>query len=152
MSDLCIELHNHSRSSVPDEALFRRCCEAALSERKPPLELEISLLDEAPARAINLQFRGRDYATNVLSFPFEPLPGVDLPILGELILCPSVVEREALEQGKSAQAHWAHLLIHGCLHLLGYDHEQEADAELMENRERELLAQLGYPDPYQDEQ
>jgi len=152
MSDLGIELHNHSRSSVPDEALFRRCCEAALSERKPPLELEISLLDEESAHAINLQFRGRDYATNVLSFPFEPLPGVDLPILGELILCPSVVEREALEQGKTLEAHWAHLLIHGCLHLLGYDHEQEIDAEMMENRERELLAHLGYPDPYQDEQ
>ncbi|KXU34838.1 rRNA maturation RNase YbeY [Ventosimonas gracilis] len=152
MSELCIELHNHSRLTVPDEALFRRCCAAALSERKPPLELEISLLDEEPARAINMAFRGRDYATNVLSFPFEPLPGVDLPILGELILCPAVIEREAIEQGKSAQAHWAHLLIHGCLHLLGYDHEQELQAQRMENRERELLADLGYPDPYQDEQ
>jgi len=87
-----------------------------------------------------------------LSFPFEPLPGIDLPIMGELILCPVVVEREAGEQGKSLNAHWAHLLIHGCLHLLGYDHEQEFDAQIMENRERELLATLGYPDPYQDEQ
>jgi len=151
MFNLRLELHNHSSMVVPDEALFRRCCEVALSERKPPLELEISLLDESEARAINLEFRGRDYATNVLSFPFEPLPGIDLPIVGELILCPAVVEREAGEQGKSLDAHWAHLLIHGCLHLLGYDHEQEADAQIMENRERELLAALGYPDPYQDD-
>jgi len=152
MSNIALELHNHSGESVPDEALFQRCCGLALSERKPPLSLEISLLDEAAARAINLEFRGRDYATNVLSFPFEPLPGIDLPILGELILCPAVVEREAGEQGKSLDAHWSHLLIHGCLHLLGYDHEQEFDAQIMENRERELLATLGYPDPYQDEQ
>jgi len=152
MPDIRIELHDHSRESVPAEALFQCWCEAALSERKPPLEVEISLLEESEARAINLEFRGRDYATNVLSFPFEPLPGIDLPILGELILCPAVVEREANEQGKGFEAHWAHLVIHGCLHLLGYDHEQEQQAEIMENRERELLATLGYPDPYQDEQ
>jgi len=151
MSDIRVDLYHHCQQSVPDETLFRRWCEVALSGQKTALEVEISLLDEAQARALNLEFRGRDYATNVLSFPFEPLPGVDLPILGELILCPAVVAREADEQGKTLEAHFAHLVIHGCLHLLGYDHEQEADAGIMESRERELLAVLDYPDPYQDE-
>jgi len=155
MPEITLELHNHCAPesvAVPAEALLQRCCELALGAQKAPLTLEISLLEEDEARAINQEFRGRDYATNVLSFPYEALPGLDLPLLGELILCPAVVAREAAAQGKALDAHWAHLVIHGCLHLLGHDHEEDGQAQLMEQRERELLAQLGYPDPYQDDE
>jgi probable rRNA maturation factor len=89
----------------------------------------------------------------VLSFPAEVPEGIlDIPLLGDLVICVPVVEREAREQGKTAEAHWAHLVIHGCLHLLGYDHLEDEEAEEMEALERELLSELGYPDPYADDE
>lgn len=95
------------------------------------------------ARDLNRGFRGRDYATNVLSFAYG-----DNPLSGDLVVCVPVVEAEAREQGKSPQAHFAHMIVHGMLHLQGYDHETDADANVMEDREREILSVLGYPDPY----
>ena len=106
------------------------------------------IVDEAEGRALNARWRGRDYATNVLSFPAELPPGVALPLLGDLVVCAPVVAREAAEQGKPEADHWAHLVIHGTLHLLGFDHESESDAVVMEGLERELLAGLGIGDPY----
>lgn len=102
-------------------------------------------VDAAEGQTLNRDYRHKDYATNVLSFVYESAPKVS----GDLVICLPVVLREAVEQGKSAEAHFAHLIAHGMLHLLGYDHETGAkDAARMEAREREILADLGYPDPY----
>lgn len=136
-------------AALPGEAQLRQWCELALRQRTAPSELTIRIVDEAEGRELNHTWRGRDYATNVLSFPAEIPDGLlDIPLLGDLVICAQVVEREAAEQGKSAEAHWAHLVIHGCLHLLGYDHIEDAEAEEMEALERQLLAELGHPDPY----
>ncbi len=137
---------------LPTEADFRRWCELALRPRTADSELTIRLVDEAEARELNHTWRHKDYATNVLSFPADIPDGLlDIPLLGDLVICAPVVVREATEQGKALAAHWAHLVIHGCLHLLGYDHIEDVEAEEMEALERELLAELGHPDPYNDE-
>jgi probable rRNA maturation factor len=139
-------------ADLPSEAQFRSWCETALRQRTADSELTIRLVDEAEGLELNYTYRQRDYATNVLSFPADVPDGMlDIPLLGDLVICVPVVEREALEQEKSTQAHWAHLVIHGCLHLLGYDHIDDAEAEEMEALERTLLAELGHPDPYADD-
>jgi probable rRNA maturation factor len=110
-----------------------------------PAEVTVRFVADDEGRSLNRDFRGKDYATNVLSFPYAS--GATLS--GDLVLCLPVLEREAREQGKSAEAHCAHLIVHGMLHLQGHDHETgRADAERMEALEREILADLGYPDPY----
>ena len=111
-------------------------------------EVTLRIVDEPEGRELNQQYRGKDYATNVLSFPFEAPPGVELGLLGDLVICAGVVEREARDQDKTIAAHWAHLVIHGMLHLQGYDHQDPDEAETMENIEVRLLADLGFPDPY----
>lgn len=138
------------RRGVPAPASFRRWAEAALrgARRRRPAALAIRLVDRDEGRALNHRYRGRDQATNVLSFPAEPPPGIDLPLIGDLAICVPVVEREAHEQGKPAAAHWAHMTVHGVLHLLGYDHVEDAEAERMEALETRILAGLGLPDPY----
>ena len=139
-------------ADLPSAAQFRAWCEIALRQRTADSELTIRLVDEAEARELNHSYRQRDYATNVLSFPADVPDGLlDIPLLGDLVICVPVVEREALEQEKTPEAHWAHLVIHGCLHLLGYDHIDDAEAEEMEALERTLLAELGHPDPYADD-
>ena len=104
-------------------------------------------MDTEEGQALNRDYRGKDYATNVLSFPYD----VEPVVFGDLVICPAVVAREAAEQGKTAEAHYAHLVVHGMLHLQGYDHENDADARRMEDQERQLLAGLGYADPYSGE-
>lgn len=134
---------------LPSETQLRQWCELALRQRTAPSELTIRIVDEAEGRELNHTWRGKDYPTNVLSFPADIPEGLlDIPLLGDLVICAPVVAREATEQGKAASAHWAHLVIHGCLHLLGYDHLDDEEAEEMEGLERQLLAELGYPDPY----
>ncbi|MDD1507127.1 rRNA maturation RNase YbeY [Pseudomonas sp. CNPSo 3701] len=134
---------------LPAEADFRAWCAIALRQRSADSELTIRLVDEEEGHELNRTWRGKDYATNVLSFPADvPDELLDIPLLGDLVICVPVVEREAVEQGKSPEAHWAHLVIHGCLHLLGYDHIEDEEAEEMEGLERILLAELGHPDPY----
>lgn len=139
---------------LPGEVDLRRWCALALRDRSADSELTIRLVDEPEGRELNRTWRHKDYPTNVLSFPADVPDGpngeplLDIPLLGDLVICAPVVAREAAEQGKPAQAHWAHLVIHGCLHLLGYDHLEEEEAEEMEDLERRLLAELGYPDPY----
>ncbi|SEP07270.1 rRNA maturation RNase YbeY [Aquisalimonas asiatica] len=138
--------------SLPDESAVTRWVEAALAGRRDAAEVVVRVAGEEEARALNRDYRGRDYATNVLSFPFEAPPGFDdLPELGDLVICAEVVAREAAEQDKPVQNHWAHLVIHGTLHLLGYDHIEEAEAAVMEGLERDILAALGIPDPYRGE-
>lgn len=143
------------RKGLPAAASFRKWVAAALKGRIREADLAIRLVDSKEGRALNRHYRGRDYATNVLSFPAdmpEGLPeGVKLPLLGDLVICAPVVAREAREQKKALNDHYAHLTVHGVLHLLGWDHEDEREAECMEQLEREILATLGVADPYLDE-
>lgn len=144
-----LDLQLATTGNHPSEDDFRRWCELALRQRTADSELTIRLVDEPEGRELNHTWRHKDYATNVLSFPADIPEGLlDIPLLGDLVICVPVVEREATEQGKALQAHWAHLVIHGCLHLLGYDHLEDDEAEEMEALERELLGELGHPDPY----
>ena len=135
------------RSRRPDPALptrpqVRRWIRAACDL---PAEIAVRFVDAEEGRGLNRDYRHKDYATNILSFVYASEPVV----AGDLVVCLPVVLREAAEQGKSAEAHFAHLIVHGMLHLLGHDHETGAeDAERMEAKEREILAGLGYPDPY----
>ncbi len=119
-----------------------------LSEPHGWTELNILIVGSAAGRRFNREFRKRDYATNVLSFPYEPAPGEHSGLLGDLVICAPVVAREAREQKKAVRDHFAHMTIHGVLHLLGYDHESERDAERMETLERAILAELRITDPY----
>ena len=143
------------RKGIPAAVSFRKWVAAALAGRIREADLAIRLVGAREGRALNRHYRGKDYATNVLSFPAElpeGLPkGVKLPLLGDLVLCAPVVAREAKEQGKPLAAHYAHLIVHGCLHLLGWDHEDPREAEAMEQLEREILATLGLPDPYRED-
>lgn len=148
-----LDLQRATDAAAPDDAAFRRWCELALRQRTADSEMTIRLVDETEGRELNHTYRHKDYATNVLSFPADvPDDLLDIPLLGDLVICVPVVEREAAEQGKALEAHWAHLVIHGCLHLLGYDHIDDDEAEEMEALERELLAELGHPDPYADDE
>ena len=139
--------------SLPDDSQLHRWATAALHSRTDfdEPELTIRLVDAEESQQLNHEYRGKNKPTNVLSFPFEIPPGVPLQLLGDLIICVPVVIAEAQEQDKTAEAHWAHMVVHGCLHLLGYDHINDEEAEEMEALERQILAELGYPDPYLNE-
>ena len=131
-----------NREGLPLRADFVRWARAALVGGG---EVTIRLVEADEGQELNNEYRGKDYATNVLSFPYE----VEPVTVGDLVICPAVVAREAAEQNKPLAAHYAHLTVHGMLHLQGWDHEEdEAEAEEMENEEKEILAALGYPDPY----
>ncbi len=134
--------------SAPDRAAIRRWVRAAVAGRRARAALAVRIVDEAEGRALNRRWRKRRRATNVLSFPSDGVPGAAPDFVGDIVVCAPVVEAEARAQGKSSEAHWAHMLVHGTLHLLGYDHDVDARAEQMEGIEREVLARLGYPDPY----
>ena len=144
------------RAGLPAAVSFRRWAAAALKGRIREADLAIRLVDNKEGRALNRHYRGKDYATNVLSFPADvaegvKMPkGVKMPLLGDLVICAPVVAKEARDQGKPLNAHYAHLTVHGALHLLGWDHEDECDAECMEKLEREILAGLGIDDPYSE--
>ena len=115
-----------------------------LSER----EVTIRFTDEAESQSLNHEYRGKDKPTNVLSFPFEAPPGIEINLLGDLVICAPVISREAEEQQKRVSDHYAHMTVHGLLHLMGYDHIDDADAEEMESKEIYILATLGIDDPY----
>jgi probable rRNA maturation factor len=138
------------RAGLPAAISFRQWVAAALrgANHRKAAELAIRLVDSDEGRALNRDYRGKDYATNVLSFPAELPPELKLPLLGDLAICAPVVVREAAEQGKRPRDHWAHLTVHGVLHLLGYDHIENRDAEAMEALETRILAGLGIADPY----
>lgn len=133
---------------IPLQQLFEDWVDAVISETDTPVELVIRIVDEDESRALNSQFRSKDKPTNVLSFPFEPPPGMELNHLGDLVVCAPVVQREAVEQHKPVTAHWAHMVVHGVLHLQGYDHQDEQEASVMEAKEIDILGRLGYPNPY----
>ena len=152
-TELEIQREKVSRG-VPDDEQFKRWADAALADKVGRCRLTIRVVDEVEARQFNREYRDKDYATNVLSFPADLPEGLPEDIryseLGDLLICAPVVAREASQQKRLEADHWAHLTIHGVLHLLGHDHEQPEDAEVMEALEIEILAKLGISDPYQD--
>jgi probable rRNA maturation factor len=133
---------------LPTARDFRLWAAAALGARARGREISVSLVGAARSRALNAHYRGRDHATNVLSFP-APAAG-SAGLLGDLVICPAVLRAEARAQHKSARAHWAHLVVHGVLHLAGYDHERADQARRMERREVRVLAGLGVANPYRE--
>ncbi len=134
----------------PAEADIQHWVEVALKyEQQENIELTLRIVDEAESAALNHQYRNKAYATNVLSFTYDIPVEVEIDLLGDLVICAPVVQREAAEQGKPEQAHWAHMIIHGLLHLLGFDHINDADAKIMEEHEISILAQLEFPNPYE---
>jgi probable rRNA maturation factor len=132
---------------LPDDAQFSLWVETAL-RGKSEVELTLRLVDREESRKLNSRYRGKDQPTNVLSFPAEFPAGLDLPLLGDIVICAPLVGEESEAQNKPLPAHWAHLVIHGVLHLLGHDHQDECEAVEMEAIEVELLASLGFENPY----
>lgn len=150
MSQVILDLQIACADSqgLPAETDFQHWLEAVLPQFQDVSEVTIRIVDEAESHELNLTYRGKDKSTNVLSFPFEAPHEIELPLLGDLIICRQVVEQEAIEQDKALFAHWAHMVVHGSLHLLGYDHIVDDEAEEMESIETEIMQSLGYPDPY----
>ncbi len=135
-----------TEADLPDDAWLEQAARLALGDAEG--ELNLRIVNAVESQRLNAQFRGKHKPTNVLSFPAEVPEGFPVPLIGDLALCAAVIRREAREQGKAPAAHWAHMVIHGCLHLTGYDHQQDAEAEVMEAREAALLATLDIADPY----
>lgn len=144
---LSVECRGGQRN-VPSQARITRWARAALGVRGNGHEVAVQLVGPTRMRRLNHQYRGKDRPTNVLSFPSAPTPGVWPQPLGDVVICPAVLAGEARAQGKAREAHWAHLVVHGVLHLAGYDHEDDDDARRMERREIAVLKGLGYPNPY----
>lgn len=140
------------RDGLPSHDLMKRWIAAALEAGaqppRPEAEVSVYVVDDEEGQELNLRYRGKDKPTNVLSFPADLPAELNLPLLGDLVVCAPVVAREALEQGKTEEAHWAHMLVHGTLHLLGYDHIDPEDAETMESLETGIMTRLHYPAPY----
>lgn len=135
---------------LPDHAMVENWVSRLLQELhyEQPVQLSIRVVGEQEITQLNEKYRKKNQATNVLSFPYEPLPGVNVPLLGDVVVCARIVGQQAKQQGKSPDQHWAHMIIHGVLHLLGYDHIKAADADEMEAIEINILSKLGFPNPY----
>ena len=139
---------NSDDADIPTSHDVESWVEEVIGERREAAELTVRIVDEAESRALNERYRRQDKPTNVLSFPAD-LPGeVDTPLLGDIVICAPVVAAEATANRRSARAHWAHLVVHGTLHLLGFDHQTENQAREMEAEETAILIRLGFPDPY----
>jgi len=133
---------------APDPQSIERWVGAAIGNQRESTELSVRIVDDEEGQLFNEQFRGSSGATNVLSFPFENESPEPLPLIGDIVICAPVVAKEAVEQNKALNAHWAHMIIHGVLHLLGYDHQDDAEAAIMEALETEIMQKLGFPPPY----
>src|SRR6185436_963228 len=143
-----LDVQKRVRAWAPRRADIVAWASEALGRRAANAELSVRLVGRAEGRKLNAQYRGKDYATNVLSFPAASMAAnEDATHLGDLVICPPVLRAEALEQRKTLRAHWAHLVVHGSLHLIGYDHERDADAGRMERREIAVLRRLGFNNP-----
>jgi probable rRNA maturation factor len=134
---------------LPSYADLRAWARAAVGTLREDTELTIRIVGEAESARLNGSYRHKDGATNVLSFQFDAPAGVDVPLLGDIIICAPVVRREASEQSKSVSSHWAHMVVHGALHLLGFHHERVRDADEMEAMEARVLSRLGFDNPYE---
>lgn len=133
---------------IPAKSDIQRWLNAAVLPFQAQAEVTVRIVDNQESQQLNLQYRGKDKPTNVLSFPFQAPAGLELPLLGDLVICAQVVQTEANEQQKLLNDHWAHMVVHGSLHLLGFDHINEDDAEAMEAEEIQILASLGINNPY----
>lgn len=142
-----IDVQRISEGDIPSDDHLQAWVNAALDQ--PDRSVVLRYVDAEESRALNLEYRGQDKATNVLSFPFELPSGVEDSHLGDLVVCVPVVQEEARTQGKSAEAHHAHMVVHGLLHLQGYDHTSDEEAACMEALEIEILQRLGYDSPYE---
>ena len=134
---------------LPDPAKLRTWARAAVGKQREYAELTIRVVDEGEISELNERYRKRSGVTNVLSFPFDAPEEVDIPLLGDIVICAPVVRREAGEQSKNVDAHWAHMVVHGTLHLLGFNHEKPSEAREMEAIETRILADLGFDNPYE---
>ena len=146
-----LQIACEQESGLPTAEQIEQWATAAVQPQSDEVEMTVRIVDEAESHALNLNYRGKDRPTNVLSFPFECPDEVELPLLGDLVICRQVVEREAQEQDKPIMAHWAHMVVHGSLHLLGYDHIEDDEAEEMESLETQIMTGLGFADPYLSE-
>ena len=133
---------------LPPKKQLKMWAALALNEVKQESEVTLRIVDKPEIQSLNLQFRGKDKPTNVLSFPYDIIPEISPTLLGDIVLCAPVILEEATQQKKTNEAHWAHMVIHGCLHLLGYDHVTPELAGIMEPLEITLLQQAGFPNPY----
>ncbi len=150
MSSIALDVQTASASDdLPSQQELQAWVLAATGDRIHDAELCIRIVDEAEMTALNEQYRQKPGATNVLAFPQHPVAGLACNILGDVVVCAPIVEREAAQQGKSSTAHWAHMVVHGVLHLLGYDHEQQQAAQQMEQLETDILVALSFPPPYE---
>ena len=143
-----LQIATENIEGLPTEEQIVQWATAAVQPEGDEVEMTVRIVDEAESHELNLTYRGKDRPTNVLSFPFECPDEVALPLLGDLVICRQVVEREAVEQEKPLMAHWAHMIVHGSLHLLGYDHIEDDEAEEMESLETQIMQGLGFDDPY----
>ena len=143
-----LQIATENIEGLPTEEQIVMWATAAVQPEGDEVEMTVRIVDEAESHELNLTYRGKDRPTNVLSFPFECPDEVELPLLGDLVICRQVVEREAAEQEKPLMAHWAHMVVHGSLHLLGYDHIEDDEAEEMESLETQIMQGLGFDDPY----
>lgn len=147
-----LDLQLACEGDVPEEKDFQRWVDAAFKEISEDCELSVRLVEVDECAELNSNYRGKTGPTNVLSFPFEaPIP-MDPRLLGDLVICRAVVESEAQQQNKIVNDHWAHMVIHGCLHLLGYDHIKMDEAEQMETLEKTILQSLNIDNPYRDQE
>ena len=145
---LSVEVQRTVRKWAPTRSDIATWAGTALGRKAAGRELGVRVVGPAESRRLNARYRGKDKPTNVLSFPAVELPAGPERPLGDLVICPDVLRVEARAQRKSLRAHWAHLVVHGTLHLVGYDHEDCADADRMERREIAVLRRLGFPNPY----
>lgn len=143
-----LQIATENLEGLPTEDQIVQWATAAVQPEGDEVEMTVRIVDEAESHELNLTYRGKDRPTNVLSFPFECPDEVELPLLGDLVICRQIVEREAAEQEKPLMAHWAHMVVHGSLHLLGYDHIEDEEAEEMESLETQIMQGLGFDDPY----
>ncbi len=143
-----LQLACENNKQLPSEEQFTQWFTEAVNTFRQDAEITIRIVDEKESQSLNSDYRGKDKPTNVLSFPFEIPDGIEINLLGDLVICRQVVEKEAKEQEKDLIAHWAHMVIHGSLHLLGYDHIDDDDAEEMESLEITILSKLGFENPY----
>ena len=143
-----LQIATENIEGLPTEEQIVQWATAAVQPEGDEVEMTVRIVDESESHDLNLTYRGKDRPTNVLSFPFECPDEVELPLLGDLVICRQVVEREAVEQEKPLMAHWAHMVVHGSLHLLGYDHVEDNEAEEMESLETQIMQGLGFDDPY----
>ena len=146
--ELDLQIAVENEQGLPSEQDIQLWLDKTIPQFQENAELTVRIVDTQESHQLNHDYRGKDKPTNVLSFPFEAPPGVELDLLGDLIICRQVVEKEAEEQSKPLLAHWAHMVVHGSLHLLGYDHIEDDEAEEMESLETEIMQTMGFEDPY----